>query len=473
MADLAAASNMLKETWPHPLETAYTTEQVALQRIEATSEGVTNDASGRYALVPLRTGRGQGIGSRSERQPLPQPGQRVRNVTRCNLAWHYGVTDFTGQVVKLADSDPRSFINIVDEEMQGLKEDLRYDFSRQVYNDRWGAVARLNDPGSTQTITADGVESTVTFTNASNDYTYYLEEGMLLDLILVDSNDADNAAGSTACTKINGSNPIEVTTVNYGDDTSVDIGFTWTGSADLSITAAANDTWFFVRAGSFYAEASVTTLADVYTREITGLRSIVSASETIQGQPATPWWWQAQEADFSGSSGVYSESRMLRAIDDTRIRAGEYPKVFFTDMGGRRAIWNFFSQPGGGLSTQAGTDYAQTGVRRFNNTTEYMQGISSIPFNYNGQTLEIVEDVRFPAQQYTNNQNTFLLGVCTDKVKQYQADEGWHFMDEGGSSFIPAGDRSDAYEVRMRHYSNLATTKRNCHLKITGLTPII
>lgn len=468
MPDLTACSNMLKETWPFPMDTAYSTEQLALQEVESTTEGVTNDATGRYAIVPIRTGRNQGMGAIAEREPRPQPGQRVRKISRVNLAWLYGGTDFSQQVMELADSDPRSFINIVDEEMSGLKEDLQWDFSRIIYNDRWGAVARLNDPGSTQTINANGSDSQVTFTMANGDYTYYLEVGMKLDVILVESPTADSAAGSTACSKLNGNEPVVVKSVDSQGDSTALVTFTWTGAANLTLTAAADDTWLFVRHKSFHAE---TDLDNSYSKEPAGLRMIASQAP-LQGVTAASdltSWFGAQTADFSATSGVYSESRVLRALDDTRIKSGEYPKLFFTDMGGRRAIWNFFSQPQGGLSASG-----DSSVRRFTNTIEYMQGISAIPFNYNGVTIRIVEDPRFPAQQYTDNQNTFLLGICSDKIKQFRATEGWQFVEDGkGNNFLLASDRSHVYEVGMYNYVNFGVTKRNCHLQITGLKPLI
>src|SRR6056297_799398 len=112
MADLTSVAPMLKETWPDAFETAFSNEIVGISRIEQTSEGLGEDMSGRYAVVPMKVRRNQGIGSRGERGILPLPGKQGFVGTRVTLRYQYGVGDITVQGLKLADREPRSFVNL-------------------------------------------------------------------------------------------------------------------------------------------------------------------------------------------------------------------------------------------------------------------------------------------------------------------------------------------------------------------------
>ena len=57
-------------------------------------------------------------------------------------------------------------------------------------------------------------------------------------------------------------------------------------------------------------------------------------------------------------------------------------------------------------------------------------------------------------------------------MKVYREEEGWHFAEETGSMFIPNFDRRDAWEYRMRQFSQLGITQRNCHFRQNDINTV-
>src|SRR5690606_18075678 len=105
------------------------------------------------------TRRNAGIGARNESEALPIPGQQGAAAARVGLKYLYGGIELTGQAMALAKTDPQSFVNSVDFEMQGLKDDLAKDQNRQVYGNGSGEIARVaSTASSTNTITVDNVQ---------------------------------------------------------------------------------------------------------------------------------------------------------------------------------------------------------------------------------------------------------------------------------------------------------------------------
>lgn len=143
MADLASVAPMLKEVWQRGHETAYSKEIVALSRIENTSEGIREDHTGRYVVVPLTVRRPQGIGSRAERGVLPLPGKTGYVGTRLELLTQYGVGEITAQTLQLVDGEPGAAIDSLDEELTNLRESFTKDMARQVYGDGTGVLGEV------------------------------------------------------------------------------------------------------------------------------------------------------------------------------------------------------------------------------------------------------------------------------------------------------------------------------------------
>lgn len=332
MADLTSVEPMLKEVWPDAFETAFSSEIVGIARVEQTGEGISQDMSGRYVVIPMKVKRNQGIGSRAERAILPLPGKQGYVGTRVTMRYQYGIGDITLQGLKLADREPRSFVNLLDQEMTGLRDDVMKDYARQFYGDGTGTIATVD-------------ENTTTTANTSIlgfDSVQYLEEEMRVDIV--------NTAGPTVVITAAEITAIDVDTKRVTFDVNVS-----TGAVGHVI----------VRTGD-------------YNQEINGLGAFLGGAEVQNLSAATEGKWEAP-VYTAGAARAYDEMLLIKALDAGRRKSGKFASVIFTSFGGRRAIYSALSAD-----------------RQFTNTVEFAHGFSALPFNYGGKIIPVMEDPDYP-----------------------------------------------------------------------------
>lgn len=298
-ATLTTVSALLKEVYEKDVQDQMNSDVVGFKRIEKTSEGVTNEVGGRYVTFPLRVGRNHGIGARNEMEALPTPGQQATAAARIGLKYLYGGINFSGQTLKLADSNFQAFASALDEEMTGLKRDLAKDLNFQFYS---------NGSGVRASVTADGA-NTVTV-----DTVQYLEVGMMIDIL--DITGVTPKASNRQITAINGL----VVTYNGAD-----------------ATAIATD--IVLRTGNF-------------GREMTGLRSIVRATGTLYNvDPTVTPAWKAVDNNNAGTPRALTEALMIKVVDDVRTNGGD-TTVGFCSLGVRRAYFNLLKTDRRYVNTQ-------------------------------------------------------------------------------------------------------------------------
>jgi len=288
MADLTSVAPMLKEVWQRGHETAFSKEIVALSRIEQTSDGMKEDHTGRYVVIPLTVRRPQGIGARAERGILPLPGKTGYVGSRLEIKTQYGVGEITAQTLQLVDGEPGAAIDALDEELTNLRESFTKDYARQVYGDSSGVLA---------TVTA------VTGSVVTVDSIQYLDEDMRLDAV---------NAGATAVVAANRL----VTAVN-----DVDNEITLSSATDVVVGTK------LVRSGNL-------------DQEITGFKQLVSDTLAVQNlDPADERRWKAIVK--GGSARAYSEIEVTAQFQRVRRQAGaeKEPTVIFTEDGIERAIF--------------------------------------------------------------------------------------------------------------------------------------
>lgn len=407
MADLASVAPMLKETWVPTFETAFSNEIVALSRIERTSDGVKMEVNARYVVIPLHIRRSQGIGSRPERGILPLPGKQGYVGTRVDLRTQYAVGEITAHALKLVDGDPRAAVDALDEELQGLKDDFIKDYARQVWGNSVGTLGNVDS--ISQPGGGDPDEIVV-------DSLLYFDVDMRLDAVRVTGGVASVVASNILVVGIDDDN----LTLLVDDATGVQ-------ASDL-----------LVRHGNL-------------NQEINGFGVLVDDTAPVQNlDPANERRWKAHVLD-TGSGHDYDDVELLRAFDLVRRSAGtaKEPTVIFTDLGVQRNIFSTLSAD-----------------REFHNTVEFTSGYAALPFHRGGKVVPIVADVDFPDAGTGTGE---LVGVHEPSVKVFREDEGMHFAEETGSMFIAAQDRSDAWEFRLRQFSQLGIKQRNNHFRIKNI----
>lgn len=293
-ATLATITPYLKEVYQGRIREQLNSDTKTLKRILRSSAGVTSEVGGKYVTFPIHTRRNSGIGSRNELEALPVPGQQGHAAARVGLKYAYGGIQLTGQSIALSDTDPKAFAKALDNEIDGLKNDLQKDMNRQVYGDGNGAIGIASTAvvGTNNVVVSDA---------------RLFQIGALVDLITLPST-------VTAAAR-------SITGINLATNTITLSGAVFTTAVGQLV----------VRNGSF-------------GREITGFNSIVSATGTLYNvDPTVETEWTATVDANGGTLRALSESRMITMADNIRVRGGK-TTVIFQSLGVRRAYFNLLSQ---------------------------------------------------------------------------------------------------------------------------------
>lgn len=287
---------LLKEVYSVRLTSQLNNEITTTKRLERTSEGVVERVGGKYVDFPVRVKRNSGIGNRLENEALPAAGSQGYEEPHVPLTHAYGRFRVTGQMMELAEKDYQAFASGFDEEMDGLKDDTKKDYERQIYGNGTGLLA---------TVTADGA-NTVTVNS-----TQYLEIGMQIDIRTIAG--GAGVALNREITDINGL----VVTYSGGD-----------------VAATVNEGLY--REGNFNGGTS---------RELSGFGLIFSATSILHGlNPATVRKWAAVVDSNGGVNRPLSEGLMISLCDSVRQQGGGKTTVIFGGLGVRRAYFNLLTQ---------------------------------------------------------------------------------------------------------------------------------
>tara|TARA_R110000803_G_scaffold20064_6_gene51863 strand:- start:5938 stop:7158 length:1221 start_codon:yes stop_codon:yes gene_type:complete len=342
-ATLATIDSYLKEVYQGRIREQLNEEIVALKRITRSGSGVTNEVGGKYVTFPIHTRRNSGIGSRFENEALPAAGQQGHAAARVGLKYAYGGVQLTGQAISLSDTDAKAFAKALDNEVEGLKNDLKKDMNRQVYGSGNGAIAVA--------------------TGANTGAVVPVADARLFQVGMV----VDTQTGNTV------------------DNTGLIV-------ASVALTAGANTVTFTTTPGTATAAADIIVrkgsgVAAGGNRELTGLAAIVSASGTLYNiDPSVEPEWKANVDSNGGTNRALSEALMIGMTDDIRTKGGS-TSLILQSLGVRRAYFNLLSQ-----------------LRQTVNTQEFTGGFSGLAFTTDRGEIPVVADVDAPLnkQWYIN-----------------------------------------------------------------------
>lgn len=346
-ATLASITPILKEVYRGRIREQLNNEVTALKRMTRSSAGVTNETGGKYVTFPIHTRRNSGIGSRFESEALPAPGQQGHAAARVGLKYAYGGIQLTGQAISLSDTDPKAFAKALDNEVEGMKNDLKKDMNRQIYGSGNGAVGVVKTTNAATTV----IEV--------NDARLF-QLGMVVDL---QTGTTVNVSGRevTAISLAAGANTVTIS------------------GANVAVTAGD----IIVRKGSGVAVAG--------NRELTGLSAIVAASGSIYNiDPATEPEWTSEVDANGGTNRALSEGLMTQMVDRIRTRGGS-TSLILQSLGVRRAYANLLTQ-----------------TRQTVNTQSFTGGFSGLAFTTDTGEIPVVADVDAPLNtQWFINEDSF------------------------------------------------------------------
>ena len=378
----------------------------ALQLIEASSANITKN--GKEVIFDTHIGRNQGIGARGIREKLPLAGAQKYKQAHLYLTNLYGSIEVDGQLFEQASEDYQSFINIVDNEIKGLRKDLANDLNRQVYGDGSGKLAVVSAQPSSTTLTVDSV--------------HFLEEGMTFDVV-DPTTGVKQQSGAASSLEIVGIN--ETTNV-----------ITVTGTLGTFTTN--------INAGDILVRSS--NGVNSFGKEWTGLGAIVKASgELHEIDPATYPIWKATEQTLGvpgTSTGTLTELALINLVQKVDKKGGDVD-VMLASPGVFNAYWDLLQ-----------------GLRQFTNGATLEGGQRAFTFDAVGKPIKFVSDYAAPKGT---------VYALSSKEIVVNRKKDWSWMDRDGSMWSRVAD-TDAYEARYYQYSQLGTYRRNAHAVLSNIT---
>ena len=169
MQNLAFLSAILKEDYLGPIREQINQSTILLKRLKRNEE----DVGGRFAVVPLHTGRNSGVGARADGGALPVAGRQQYRNAQFITAYNYGRIMITGPTIKASRKDKYAFVRAIDSEIKGMVKDMKDDINRQLFGNRTGILATCAVVPAAQ-----AGATTVTV-----DTSMYIQTGMLVDFV--------------------------------------------------------------------------------------------------------------------------------------------------------------------------------------------------------------------------------------------------------------------------------------------------
>ena len=305
----------------------------ALDFIQSSAAHLTQN--GKEARFDTHVGRNVGIGARDVRETLPSAGAQKYKQASLYLKNLYGAIEVDGQLFEQAADNYNAFINVVDNEIKGLKKDLARDFNRQIYGDGTGTIASV--------ATAATASTTVTM-----DSTTWADVDMTVGFI---------RAGAF----VSGTN----VTISAINDTTKVITFS------AAITVQVGDKMVRYSNGTHS-----------YNKEITGLGAIVAASGALHGiDPATTPVWASTVTTLGTppTPATLTELNLINLVQKVDKQGGDVD-VFLASPGVYNAYWNLLQ-----------------GMRQFTNSSELTGGQRSFSFEALGKPIKFISDYAAPS----------------------------------------------------------------------------
>jgi hypothetical protein len=378
----------------------------ALQLIEASSANITRN--GKEVIFDTHIGRNQGIGARGVREKLPVAGAQKYKQAHLYLTNLYGSIEVDGQLFEQASEDYQSFINIVDNEIKGLRKDLANDLNRQVYGDGSGKLAVVSAQPSSTTLTVDSV--------------HFLEEGMTFDVVDPTTGVKQQSGAASS---------LEIVGINETTNVITVTGTLGTFSTNIS-------------AGDILVRSS--NGVNSFGKEWTGLGAIVKASgELHEIDPATYPIWKATEETLGvpgTSTGTLTELALINLVQKVDKKGGDVD-VMLASPGVFNAYWDLLQ-----------------GLRQFTNGATLEGGQRAFTFDAVGKPIKFVSDYAAPKGT---------VYALSSKEIVVNRKKDWSWMDRDGSMWSRVAD-TDAYEARYYQYSQLGTYRRNAHAVLSNIT---
>ena len=413
---MATLSNMdailkddYKEYWEQFNQTCFILAQLDPQ---------SDTIQGRRATHAIHTGRSGAVGARRDGVTLPTAARQRHTTVQVPLRYVYGRIELSLPLINQASGGSASFVDSMENEMSGIRNDGGRDVCRQAWGTSNGVVAQC---GTTSSSTTVQLASTTTAAQMR-----HLFVGRRIDI-------------GTVASPTTIADSVSFTAVSTSSKT-----ITISGSA---VTTSSSHYVFIEDAGG---ASDNTGNVDDGQSELTGLQTIVDDSGTLHTvNPSTYPIWVAQEYGNSGTNRALAETMVTQAIMQNTVESGETVDVLISNIGV------------GIVAQQILAAY-----NRNVDTVEFKGGFKGLKWSTPGVGGSGSRDVGWfvdfdcPANS--------IYGINTGRLRLYQ-DAPWTWMDNDGA-VLSRVQNYPAFEATLYTSMELACVQRNAHFKITDLT---
>ncbi|MCQ2399440.1 MAG: phage major capsid protein, partial [Clostridia bacterium] len=253
----------------------------------------TQDVVGKEVKKVARFGVNGGIGAGTEDGNLPiAVGNNYEQLTS-TLKNLYGPIEISDKAIRASANDAGAFVNLLDDEMDGLIKASQFNFGRMLFGDGTGICGRITAVSG----------NVLTVNNVKN-----LATGMVVDVI--DSSEAVRAISPRKITDIDRANK-KVTL----------------GGATLSAGDVVSGDYLIVQ--------------NSYKQEITGLGAIFKTTGSIYGLDRSTHKWLVPY--IKSSVGTITETEIQKTIDTLEEETGSKINFILCSAGVKRALQQVLS----------------------------------------------------------------------------------------------------------------------------------
>jgi hypothetical protein len=419
-ADLTTLNPILKDDYKDFVE-QMNDDCFVVSQVEKNSSNV----QGRRAVHSLHTRRSSGVGSRGDatNATLPTAANQGTAVVTVPLRNHYGRIKITLATMEQANAPTGAFVDGIDLEMNGIRNDVMRDRCRQVWGTSNGVIATC---GTTTTSATIVLATTTTLTQMEQ---LWNDGGMVVDIGTVAAPTTVASARSVTA---------------YSDATPGSYTITISGA-----TVSTTGSHFIFRSGNGGA-TSATGLPDDGQYELTGLQTMVDAADTVhQLTVAAQPIWASYEAAVSG---LPTEAVINNAIQKVARRSGETVDALICGDGVHQSIANLL------LSTK----------RHVAPNVELAAGYSGIEWTAPAVGRGAMTKVALVIDR--DCPGGMLFGLNFGSFIWYQTSSGdWKWLDQDGAVLSRVANEA-AFEGTLFSIAEFAVKRRNTNFKLTGIT---
>lgn len=419
MATVSQMEAVLKEDYKEYWETL---NQASFALSEIVTKRDTVD--GRRANHLIHTKRSGAIGARRDGVALPPANRQSYKSVLIPLRWVYGRIELSLPFMKQAVSGSGAFLDAMESEMKGIRNDAARDMCRQVWGTSNGVIATC---GTTTASTTVQLAATTTASQMR-----HLYENRVVDIGTVAS--PTTVASARTITAFDATN--KTITISGAAVTTSAIHFVFNTSSGGASDNTGN--------------------VDDGQSEMTGLQTIVSNSGTLHTvDPSTYSVWKAQVNSNSGTNRPLSEPMIDYMLLNNGIESGTNVNRLVSNVGVFLA---------GKVILSA--------YQRNIETMTFNGGFQGIKWSTPGvgASQGAADSIGWACDFDCPENKLFGLNT-TDGLVAYELEAGWNWMDDDGAILSRVAGYP-SYEATLYKVMEVGCTRRNAHFLISDISEV-